>query len=114
MPAVVALFELIQRLNEFDDNDSDHPLVIYAHGGADARQKSPALICPRGVGTSVTCPLDASLSEVLSVAQARDAITVWSAWRPDLTPSPWDRFEAVMFLARHGAYRPLESDREGM
>jgi len=113
MPTAGTLFDLIQRLGEFDDDDGDHPLVLYAHDGADARQRSPALICPRG-SSGATCPLDASMSEVLSVAQALDAIAVWSAWRGDLTPSPLDRFDAVMFLARHGGHRPLESDREGM
>ena len=108
------LFELIQRLDEFEDSDRFHPLVIYAQNGADAGRKSPALVCPRSEGDSLTCPLDASLSEVLSVDQARDAIAVWSAWRGGLTPSPQDRFNTVIFFSRHGAYFPLETDREGM
>jgi len=107
------LFELIQRLDEFEDSDRSSPLVIYAQRGADAARNSPALVCPRQ-GDSPACPLDSSLSEVLSVAQARDAIDVWSSWRGGLTPSPEDRFSTVMFYSRHGAYFPLESDREGM
>jgi hypothetical protein len=51
---------------------------------------------------------------VLSVALAREAIQVWSAWRDGLTPSPEDRFKTVMFFSQHGAFFPLESDREGM
>jgi hypothetical protein len=108
------LFELIQRLDEFENSDRLHPLVIYAQNGADAGRNSPALICPRSEGGSLTCLLDPSLSEVLSVEQARDAIAVWSAWRDGLTPSPGDRFNTVMFYSRHGAYFPLETDREGM
>jgi hypothetical protein len=108
------LFELIQRLDEFEDSDRLHPLVIYAQNGADSGRTSPALVCPRSEDGSPTCPLDASLSEVLSVDQARDAIAVWSAWRGGLTPSPGDRFSTVMFFSQHGAYFPLESDREGM
>jgi hypothetical protein len=108
------LFELIQRLDEFEDNDRLHPLVIYAQNGADAGRKSPALICQRSEGGSLTCPLDPSLSEVLSVEKARDAIEVWSAWRGGLAPSPEDRFRTVMFFSQHGAYFPLETDREGM
>ena len=108
------LFELIQRLDEFEDSDRFHPLVIYAQNGADAGRNSPALVCPRSESGSLTCPLDASLSEVLSVEQARDAIAVWSAWRGGLTPSPLDRFSTVIFYSRHGAYFPLETDREGM
>jgi len=107
------LFELIQRLDEFEDSDHS-PLVIYAQHGADAGRKSPALVCPRGEGGSPTCPLDPSLSEVLSVEQAREATEVWSAWRRGLIPSPEDRFNAVMFYSRHNTFFPLESDREGM
>jgi len=108
------LFKLIQRLDEFEDSDQSHPLVIYAPHGADAGRNSPALVCPRGKAGTLTCPLDPSLSEVLSVWQARDAIEVWSAWRGGLTPSPEDRFKTVMFYSRHGAFFPVESDREGM
>jgi len=108
------LFELIQRLDEFADSDRSYPLVIYAQNGADAGRNSPALICPRSGGGGPECPLDPSLSEVLSVEQAREAIRVWSAWRGGLTPSPADRFTTVMFFSRHGAFFPLETDREGM
>jgi hypothetical protein len=108
------LFELIQCLDELEDSDGSHPLVIYAQHGADAGRRSPALVCPRGEGDSPACPLDSSLLEVLSVGQAREVIRVWSAWRGGLTPSPEDRFNAVMFYSRHGAFFPLESDREGM
>jgi hypothetical protein len=108
------LFELIRRLDEFEDSDRFHPLVIYAQGGADAARDSPALVCPRSEGGSRTCSLDASLSEVVSVEQAREAIAVWSAWRGGVTPSPAERFNTVMFFSRHGTFIPLETDREGM
>jgi hypothetical protein len=108
------VFELIQRLDEFEDSDRFHPLVIYAQDGAGAGRNSPALVCPRSVGGSLTCPFDSSLAEVLSVEQARDAIAVWSAWRGGLTPSPEERFRMVMFFSQHDAYLPLETDREGM
>ena len=108
------LFELIQRLDKFEDSDRSSPLIIYAQNGASARQNSPARVCPRGEGDGHSCPLDPSLSEVLSVEQAREAIRVWSAWRGDLTPSPGDRFNSVMFFSIHGTFYPLETDREGM
>jgi hypothetical protein len=114
MKSASTLFELIQRLDEFEDSDRLHPLVIYAQNGANAGRNSPALVCPRSEGCSLTCPLDPSLSEVLSVEKARDAIEVWSAWRDGLAPSPVDRFRTVMFFSQHGAYFPLETDREGM
>jgi hypothetical protein len=108
------LFELIQRLDEFEDSDRSHPLVIYAQTGAHAERNSPARVSPRAEGGGPECPLDPSLSEVLSVEQAREAIRVWSAWRRDLTPSPLDRFNAVMFFSLNGTFYPLETDREGM
>jgi hypothetical protein len=108
------LFELIQRLDEFDDSDHSHPLIIYAQHGADAGRESPALVCPRGEEGSLTCPLDPSLSEVVTVGQAREAIEVWSAWRGGRTPSAADRFKTVMFYSRHNAFFPLEPDQEGM
>ncbi len=108
------LFELVQRLDEFDDSDPSRPLTIYAQHGAAAGRKSPALVCPHGEGESLTCPLDPTLSEVLSVRQAREAIEVWSSWRGGLTPSPEDRFKTVMFYSQYGTFFPLESDREGM
>ncbi len=108
------LFELVQRLDEFDDSELSRPLIIYAQHASDAGRKSPALVCPRSEGESRTCPLDPTLSEVLSVRQAREAIEVWSAWRDGLTPSPEDRFKTVMFFSQYGTFFPLESDREGM
>jgi hypothetical protein len=108
------LFELIQRLDEFEDSDRTHPLVIYAQGGPSAGRSSPALICSHGEDGSLECPLDASLAEVLSVEQARDAIAVWSQWRGGVTPSPEEQFRTVMFFSQHGSYLPLETDREGM
>jgi hypothetical protein len=108
------LFELIQRLDEFEDSDSAHPLVIYAQRGADAGRKSPALVCPRAEAGSLMCPFDPSLSEVLSVGQAREAIEVWSAWRGGVTPSPEERFRTVIFYSQNGCFLPLETDREGM
>ena len=109
-----SLFELVQCLDELEDRDPLHRLVIYAQGGASAGRNSPARICPRGEGGGPACALDASLSEVLGVEQARDAIAVWSAWRGGVTPSPEERFRAIMFFSQSGAYLPLETDREGM
>ena len=114
MKTAGTLIELIQRLDELEDSDPVHPLVIYAQSGAGAGRNSPALICPRGESGSPACPLDASLVEVLSVVQARDAIGVWSAWRGGVTPSTEERFRAVMFFSQNGGYLPLETDREGM
>ena len=114
MKATGTLFELIERLDEFEDDARFHLLVVYAQGGSAAGRNSPALICPRGEGGDLKCPLDASLTEVVSVEQARDAIGVWSEWRRGLTPTPEERFRTVMFFSQNGAYLPLETDREGM
>jgi len=109
-----ALFEIIQRLDEFDDDDRSSPLVIYAQNGANAGRRSPALVCRRGEGSGPTCPLDPSMTEVLGVTQAREVIEVWSSWRGGDVPSPEDRFRAVLFYSQHGAFFPLESHQEGM
>lgn len=114
MNETTTLFELIQSLDTVEDSDRSHPMAVYAQNGADAGRASPALVCPRGEEGSPACPVDPSLSEVLSVEQAREAIRVWSEWRGGLTPSPEERFRAVMFSSQHGAFLPLETDREGM
>ena len=107
------LFELIRGLDELQGNDGSDPLVIYAQRGADGGEDSRALVCPRSEG-GPTCSVDPSLSEVLSVDQAREAIEVWSAWRGGVTPTPAERFRSVMFFAKYAAFLPLETDREGM
>jgi hypothetical protein len=107
------LFDLIQSLDEPRGSDRSEPLIIYAEGGADGGESSRALVCPRSEGGSLTCSVDPSLSEVLSVEQAREAIEVWSAWR-GVTPTPAERFRSVMFFAKYAAFLPPETDREGM
>jgi hypothetical protein len=108
------LFELIGGLDELQGDERSEPLVIYAQHGADGGEDSRALVCPRNEGGSLTCSADLSLSEVLSVDQAREAIEVWSAWRGGVTPTPAERFKTVMFFAKYAAFLPLETDREGM
>lgn len=114
MKSTGTLFELIQGLDELQGSDRSDPLIIYAQRGADGGRNSRALVCPRSEGGSLTCSVDPSLSEVLSVEQAREAIEVWSAWRGGVTPSPPERFSIVMFFAKYAAFLPLETDREGM
>jgi hypothetical protein len=108
------LFDLIQRLEDLDAVDRSSPLVLYAQNGANAGRDSRAMACPRGESGGPECPLDPSLSEVLSVQQAREAIEVWSNWRGGLAPSPYERFSAVMFYARYAVFLPAEPDRDGM
>ncbi|HLN93340.1 MAG TPA: hypothetical protein VK389_05720, partial [Thermoanaerobaculia bacterium] len=62
----MTLFDLVQQVDELDDRDRSRPLVIYAQNGAYAMRSSPALACPR-CEDGPACPLDSSLSEVLSV-----------------------------------------------
>ena len=108
------LFELIQTLDELEGGERSDPLILYAQRGANADENSRALICPRSEGGGPTCSVDPSLTEVLSVEQAREAIEVWSAWRGGVTPTLAERFRSVMFFARYAAFLPLETDREGM
>jgi hypothetical protein len=108
------LFELIQDLDDLPGGDRSDPLIIYAQRGVDGERDSRALVCPRSEGGSPTCSVDPSLSEVLGVEQAREAMGVWSAWRGGVTPTPAERFASVMFFAKYSAFIPFETDREGM
>ena len=108
------LFEILQGLDGFEESDPSSPLVIYAQGGAEAARTSPAVVCRRSEESGPACPLDPSLTEVLGVEQAREAMEVWSSWRGGVVPSPEERFRAVLFYAQQGAFLPLETDREGM
>ena len=108
------LFDLIQRLASLDAGDRSSSLVLYAQNGIDAERDSRAMACPRSEGGGPACPLDPSLSEVLSVEKAREAVEVWSNWRGGLAPSPYERFAAVMFYARYEVFLPAEPDRDGM
>ena len=108
------LLELIRGLDELQGRDSADPLILYAQLGADGEESGRAMVCPRSEGGGPTCSVDPSLTEVLSVEQAREAIEVWSAWRGGVTPTLAERFRSVMFFARYAAFLPLETDREGM
>ncbi len=108
------LFDLIQHLDEIEAGGGALPLVLYAEKGVHAGQDSRAVICERGQSLRPFCPLDASLSEVLSFREARETLEVWSSWRGGQTPSPFERFAAVMHFARYGVHLPAEPEREGM
>lgn len=108
------LFDLIQRVEDLDAGDRSSPLILYAQNGTDSGLDSQAMACRRGEGGGSGCPLDPSLSEVLSVSQAREAIEVWSSWRGGRVPSPYERFAAVIFFARYSVFLPAEPDRDGM
>ena len=108
------LFDLIQRLDESGGGGPESRLVLYAEGGVDAARDGRAAVCERGAETGLACPLDPSLSELLSVVKARETLEVWSSWRGGRRPSPWERFNAVMFYARYDVHQPAEPDRDGM
>ncbi len=109
-----SLFDLIQRLDEIEVGGGALPLVLYAEKGIDADRNSRAVISQRGQSLRPFCPLDVSLSEVVSVSEARETLAVWSSWRGGQIPSPFERFAAVMHFARYGVHLPAEPEREGM
>lgn len=103
------LIDIIDQLDAMDDSDRFNPMVLYAEGGPDAAPSARAAVCPSDDEEHPgVCPLDPSLSYLLEVKPARAAIKVWSAWRGGRTPSPSDKFEAVMYCARNDAFLPLE------
>src|SRR5262245_1931130 len=101
------LIDLIDRLNEVDVSDRFNPPTIYAEGGPHAVPTARAMICPVGDEGGVECPQDPSLSEVLMVGLANEAIQVWSNWRRR-TPTRQDKFAAVMYYSQHDAYLPMD------
>ena len=103
------LIDLIDRLDEVDASDGFNPPTIYAEGGSNASMKARAIICPHPGDDSFECPLDSTLTEVLMVYLAQEAIEVWANWRRR-TPNRLQKFEAVMYYAQNDAYFPLEGN----
>ncbi len=114
MTDIGSLFEIIQRLDEFEDDDRSSPLVIHAQNGANARRQSPVRVCRRGEGRGLTCPLgplpDRGVQRRAGARGHRGMVRV----ARELVPSPKNRFRTVIFCAQNGASFPLESDQEGM
>jgi hypothetical protein len=104
-----SLLEVLDRLDQVEDSDRYAPLCIFAEGGADGTPQSHALVCPGDEEGSFVCPSDPSLSYVLEVQQAREAIDVWSHWRGGHKPSAADKFAAVMYYSRRDAFLPVEA-----
>jgi hypothetical protein len=98
-----SLIDVIDRLDAVDDSDRFSSLVIYAEGGSDATACARAAVCAGD--DTLSCPQDSSLSEVLMVQLAKDAIRVWSEWRGRV-PNAQEKLEAVLFYSRHDAYLP--------
>jgi hypothetical protein len=102
------LIDLIDRLSEVDVSDRFNPPIIYSEGGPNASTKARAIICP-APDDGLECPLDPTLTEVLMVSLAQEAIRVWGNWR-HRTPNRLQKFEAVMYYARNDAFFPLEGN----
>ena len=107
------LIDIIDRLNDIDDSDRFDPPVIYAEGGPRAAADARALVCPGDEQGTLTCPVDPTLSEVLLVFLAKEAIEVWAAWRNGQHPTPEQKFAAVMHYSQHDCYLPLTADAGG-
>ena len=103
-----SLLEIINRLDEYFDDDPFHPLAIFAEDGVDSKPTARAIVCPEDEAGTLVCPNDHNLSYVLGVGLAIEAIEVWSNWREGSKPSPMERFSAVMFYAANDAYMPVE------
>lgn len=104
------LLDVIEGLDGLEGGDRFAPLIIYAENGTDAAPEARAMVCADDEDDSFACPLDSSLTEVLMVSLAKEAIEVWSSWRGGRVPTAVEKFDAVMFYARHDAYLPVEDD----
>lgn len=103
------LIEVIDRLDEVDDSDRFDSQQLFAEGGPDATSMVRAVVCRGGEVDSKECPEDDSLSYVLTVWQAKEAIEVWSEWRGGRQPTPEEKLAAVMHYSRFDAWLPVES-----
>ena len=102
------LIEVINRLDEVGDSDGHGAPCLFTSHGRDSLPTSPALVCPIDDDGTDECPQDASLSYILMVEQAKDAIEVWAEWRGGRSPTPQDKFDAVMHYVCHDAYLPTD------
>jgi len=84
--------EVIARLDEFS---AEH--VIYAEA---PEPSARAVVAEDGAG--------GDLPYLLEVALAREAIDVWSQWRPGRSPMLADKVAAVTHYAVHDAWLPVE------
>ena len=108
-----SLIELIDRLNEIEDSDPYAPQTIYAEGGAGATAGARARVCSDEGQDTFVCPLDPTLSEVLMVDLAKQAIEVWSQWRNGQVPTPEEKLAAVMHYSEYDSYLPVAGESGG-
>ena|SRR5688572_29986912 len=108
------LIEVIDRLDDVDVSDRYASPVIFAEGGPGASPSARAVVCPGDEEGTLTCPQDPTLSEVLMVQLAKEAIEVWAAWRGGKKPSRRDKFDAVMFYSQHDAFVPIADEGGGL
>ena len=88
----MTLEEVIARLDEFS---AEH--MIYAEA---PEPSARAVVAEDGAG--------GDLPYLLEVALAREAIDVWSQWRPGRSPTHADKVAAVTHYAVHDAWLPVE------
>ena len=95
----MTLADVIALVEQFDDDET-----IYAESTAPAARAAVAVEPIDGSTPNAA----AGLSYLLEVATARETIAVWRAWRPQQTPSPADRFAAVIYYVEHDAWLPVD------
>ena len=93
------LREVIDRLDEFDDDET----IYAASAGATAR----AVVAAEPEDGSVP-PVAAGLTYLLEVTAAREAIEVWANWRQGQEPTLNDKLAAVTYYAQNDAWLPVE------
>jgi hypothetical protein len=96
----VTLREAIARLDEFAVDET-----IYAEA---ASPTARAVVAGEPADGSLP-PTAAGLTYLLEVDAAREAIAVWSAWRPGRPPTLDDKVAAVTYYAENDAWLPIES-----
>jgi len=94
----MTLRDVIGRLDEFGADET-----IFAESATPAARAVVAAEPADGSPPSGAL----GLRYLLEVRLAREAIRVWEAWRPGVTPSLEDKLAAVTYYADHDAWLPV-------
>jgi len=98
------LIELLDHINQFDD---DSVIFVPIHAGLNEDteavvsriniiEKPPGIEAPEG------------MKYLLEVELAKEVIRVWKDWRNGKEPSPYEKYQAVLYYVKNDAYLSKE------
>ncbi|MEJ2600980.1 MAG: hypothetical protein P8Z00_21795 [Anaerolineales bacterium] len=94
------LIELLDNINQFDDDSVIFvPINSRPHEDTEAMVSRIILIDePPGIQTPE------GMKYLLEVELAKEVIQVWKDWRNGNEPSPFEKYQAVLYYAEKDAY----------